>query len=107
MSNILIINGAKQFEHSNGELNDTLTQFSESHLTTLGHTVQVTRTDSEYDIQAEIKKYLWADLVIYQMPGWWKSGVISMVLNMYLPNQAIHSKMHMLSDLIVKYVMNV
>ncbi len=30
MSNILIINGAKQFEHSNGELNDTLTQFSES-----------------------------------------------------------------------------
>ena len=71
MSNILIINGAKQFEHSNGELNDTLTQFSESHLTTLGHTVQVTRTDSEYDIQAEIKKYLWADVVIYQMPGWW------------------------------------
>ena len=54
MSNILIINGAKQFEHSNGELNDTLTQFSESHLTMLGHTVQVTRTDSEYDIQAEI-----------------------------------------------------
>ena len=71
MSNILIINGAKQFEHSNGELNDTLTQFSESHLTTLGHTVQVTRTDSEYDIQAEIEKYLWADVVIYQMPGWW------------------------------------
>ena len=71
MSNVLIINGAKQFEHSNGELNDTLTQFSESHLTTLGHTVQVTRTDSEYDIQAEIKKYLWADVVIYQMPGWW------------------------------------
>ena len=84
MSNILIINGAKQFEHSNGELNDTLTQFSESHLTTLGHTVQVTRTDSEYDIQAEIKKYLWADVVIYQMPGWWKSGVISLVLSMYL-----------------------
>ena len=71
MSNILIINGAKQFEHSNGELNDTLTQFSESYLTTLGHTVQVTRTDSDYDIQAEIEKYLWADVVIYQMPGWW------------------------------------
>ena len=71
MSNILIINDAKQFEHSNGELNDTLTQFSESHLTTLGHTVQVTRTDSDYDIQAEIEKYLWADVVIYQMPGWW------------------------------------
>lgn len=71
MSNILIINGAKQFAHSNGELNDTLTDFSESHLKALGHTVQVTRTDSDYDIQAEIEKYLWADVVIYQMPGWW------------------------------------
>ncbi|AVZ84788.1 NAD(P)H-dependent oxidoreductase [Acinetobacter sp. WCHA45] len=71
MSNILIINGAKQFAHSNGELNDTLTDFSESHLKTLGHTIQVTRTDSDYDIQAEIEKYLWADVVIYQMPGWW------------------------------------
>ncbi|MGL5212904.1 MAG: NAD(P)H-dependent oxidoreductase, partial [Acinetobacter junii] len=29
------------------------------------------RTDSDYDIQAEIEKYLWADVVIYQMPGWW------------------------------------
>ncbi len=71
MSNILIINGAKQFAHSNGELNDTLTDFSESHLKSLGHTVQVTRTDCDYDIQAEIAKYLWADVVIYQMPGWW------------------------------------
>lgn len=71
MSNILIINGAKQFAHSNGELNDTLTDFSESYLKALGHTVQVTRTDSDYDIQAEIEKYLWADVVIYQMPGWW------------------------------------
>lgn len=71
MSNILIINGAKQFAHSNGELNDTLTDFSESYLKALGHTVQVTRTNSDYDIQAEIEKYLWADVVIYQMPGWW------------------------------------
>ncbi|KXO84305.1 NADPH quinone reductase MdaB [Acinetobacter venetianus] len=71
MSNILIINGAKQFAHSKGELNDTLTEFSASHLKTLGHQVQVTRTDSDYDIQAEIDKYLWADVVIYQMPGWW------------------------------------
>ena len=61
----------KQFAHSNGELNDTLTDFSESHLKALGYTVQVTRTYSDYDIQAEIEKYLWADVVIYQMPGWW------------------------------------
>lgn len=50
MSNILIINGAKKFEHSNGELNDTLTEMSQAHLSSLGHQVQVTRTDSDYDI---------------------------------------------------------
>lgn len=42
MSNILVINGAKQFAHSNGELNDTLTTLATNHLTELGHEVQVT-----------------------------------------------------------------
>ncbi|MCU4413795.1 NAD(P)H-dependent oxidoreductase [Acinetobacter sp. WU_MDCI_Axc73] len=71
MSHILIINGAKAFAHSNGQLNDTLTDFAQRHLIQLGHNVKVTRTDSNYDIQAEIDKYVWADVVIYQMPGWW------------------------------------
>ena len=71
MSNILIVNGAKQFAHSNGELNDTLTALGEDVLSDLGHRVKVTRTDANYDAQEEVEKYLWADVVIYQMPGWW------------------------------------
>lgn len=71
MSNILVINGAKQFAHSNGELNDTLTALATDHLTELGHDVQVTRADSDYNAEAEVEKFLWADVVIYQMPGWW------------------------------------
>lgn len=71
MSNILIVNGAKQFAHSNGELNDTLTVLGEDVLSDLGHCVKVTRTDANYDAQEEVEKYLWADVVIYQMPGWW------------------------------------
>lgn len=71
MSNILIINGAKKFAHSNGELNDTLTILAEKRLTDLGHVVAVTRTDQDYVVQDEVQKYLWADIVIYQMPGWW------------------------------------
>ena len=31
MSNILIINGAKKFAHSNGQLNDTLTEVAEGY----------------------------------------------------------------------------
>lgn len=71
MSNILIINGAKQFAHSKGELNDTLTALAKTVLCEMGHTVKVSRADSDYDIQEEIQKYVWADVVIYQMPGWW------------------------------------
>lgn len=71
MLNILIINGAKKFAHSNGDLNDTLTILAQQVLVELGHTVQISRADSNYDIQEEIQKYIWADVVIYQMPGWW------------------------------------
>lgn len=71
MSNILIVNGAKSFGHSKGELNDTLTQVAVERLTALGHEVKVTRADAEYDIQHEIEKFLWCDSVIWQMPGWW------------------------------------
>ncbi|GHU15228.1 NADPH quinone reductase MdaB [Betaproteobacteria bacterium] len=71
MSKILIINGAKKFAHSGGQLNDTLTEVAESFLREAGHEVQVTRADSGYDIQAEVQKFIWVDAVIYQMPGWW------------------------------------
>lgn len=71
MSHILIINGAKAFAHSKGDLNNTLTAHAEQILTELGHVVKITRTDDAYDIQQEVQKYLWADVVIYQMPGWW------------------------------------
>lgn len=71
MKNILLINGAKTFAHSNGQLNDTLTELAQEVLSGLGHQVQVTRADSEYDAKAEVEKFLWADTVIYQMPGWW------------------------------------
>ena len=71
MKNILLINGAKTFAHSNGQLKDTLTELAQEVLLDLGHQVQVTRADSEYDAKAEVEKFLWADTVIYQMPGWW------------------------------------
>ena len=71
MKNILLINGAKTFAHSNGQLNDTLNELAQEVLLDLGHQVQVTRADSEYDAKAEVEKFLWADTVIYQMPGWW------------------------------------
>lgn len=70
MKNILILNGGKVFGHSNGELNHSLSsiaaEFLQQH-----HAVKTTEIDSGYEIEQEIDKWLWADLVIYQMPAWW------------------------------------
>ncbi|OON41955.1 NADPH quinone reductase MdaB [Izhakiella australiensis] len=71
MSNILIIDAGKSFHHSKGELNHTLTAVAADKLCECGHHVVVTTVDEGYDIQQEIEKYLAADTIIYQMPGWW------------------------------------
>ncbi|PHM60098.1 NAD(P)H-dependent oxidoreductase [Xenorhabdus ishibashii] len=71
MCHILVINSAKNFDESKGELNNALTDVIKDHLTEIGHEIQVTHVDKGYDIAAEINKFLWADRVIYQMPGWW------------------------------------
>ncbi len=65
MSNILIINGAKKFAHSNGQLNDTLTEVADGTLRDLGHDVRIVRADSDYDVKAEVQNFLWAT---------WRSG---------------------------------
>jgi len=71
MSNILIINAGKTFAHSKGALNISLTEVGDTFLRDAGHSVRVTNIEQGYDIEAEIQSYLWADAIIYQMPGWW------------------------------------
>ena len=31
----------------------------------------MTHIDEGYDVAEEVQKFLWADVIIYQMPGWW------------------------------------
>ena len=59
MSNILIVNGAKKFGHSNGQLNDTLTEVAETFLRDLGHDVKVVRADGDYDVKAVVILLVW------------------------------------------------
>ncbi len=74
MSNILIINAAKQFGASEGKLNTYLSELAGETLLNAGHNVKITHVDQGYEIATEVEKYLWADLIIYQMPVWWMSG---------------------------------
>jgi modulator of drug activity B len=71
MSTILILNAAKEFAHSKGALNNTMTDVAAGFLRDSGHEVRVVHIDQGYDVATEVENYLWADTVIYQMPGWW------------------------------------
>lgn len=71
MKNILLVNGGKKFAGSGGRLNQTLHDEAKQILTEIGKTVSETIIDSGYKVEDEVKKYLDADAVIYQMPGWW------------------------------------
>lgn len=71
MHNILLINAGKAFAHSKGQLNDTMSDVAASFLREKGYEVRVIKIDEGYDIPQEVQNYLWADTIIYQMPGWW------------------------------------
>ncbi|MBC3412463.1 NAD(P)H-dependent oxidoreductase [Pseudomonas sp. SWRI51] len=71
MKNILLLNGGKRFAHSDGLLNQTLHDAALAYLDSAGYDVQQTFIDGGYDVKAEVQKFLWADVIIYQMPGWW------------------------------------
>ncbi|QJQ95132.1 MULTISPECIES: NAD(P)H-dependent oxidoreductase [Halomonadaceae] len=68
---ILLINGGKAFAHSGGELNNTLHGVALETLSELGHEVRETVIERGYDAEAEVQRYIWAEAIIYQMPGWW------------------------------------
>ncbi|WP_373387785.1 NAD(P)H-dependent oxidoreductase [Pseudomonas alcaligenes] len=71
MKKILLLNGGKQFAHSDGRYNATLHDAAVAYLDRAGCDIKTTFIDGGYDIEEEVQKILWADVVIYQMPGWW------------------------------------
>lgn len=74
MSNILIINAAKEFGSSGGKLNTYLSEIAGEVLINAGHNVKTTNVNEGVDLRDEVAKYVWADTVIYQMPVWWMGG---------------------------------
>jgi modulator of drug activity B len=71
LKNILLLNGGKQFAHSAGRYNQTLHDAALSYLDRAGFDVRQTFIDGGYDVAEEVQKFLWADVIIWQMPGWW------------------------------------
>lgn len=69
---IFVINGGQVFGHSGGKFNKTIfdstIDFFENQD---GFEVQSADINGVYDAAEEVKKYVWADVVIYHTPIWW------------------------------------
>lgn len=72
MKKIFIINAGQKFAHSGGKFNETVTHWTLEHLQEQQQfDIKTTHLDQPYNLQEEVEKYVWADLIIYHTPIWW------------------------------------
>lgn len=71
MANILIINGHHYYPFSAGKLTQSLVDLAEETLKDKGHNIQVVHTEKEYNVEAELEKHQWADVILLQTPMNW------------------------------------
>ena len=71
MANILIINGHHYYPFAEGRLNTTLMDTADEVLKAKGHNTKIVRTDDEWDVEEELEKHKWADVVLLQSPVNW------------------------------------
>lgn len=68
---VLLIDGGQKYAHSGGRLNHSMHQVAREILTELGHELRETVIENGYDAKDEVEKYVWSEVIVYQMPGWW------------------------------------
>ena len=72
MKKILIINAHQKYEGvAEGKLNQTFTDVAKEIFESQGCEVKLTSVEKGYDIEEEISKHEWADLVFTQTPVYW------------------------------------
>ena len=72
MKHVLIINAGQKFAHSGGRYNQTVTKSTLEFFAGLEDVeVTLTNIDEGYDKDEEVKKFVWADYIIYHTPMWW------------------------------------
>ena len=71
MKNVFIINAHEVYPFSEGKLNRSLVERAKTNLQSKGYNVQLTTMKDDYDVNKEIEKHLWADVLILQTPCNW------------------------------------
>ena len=71
MKKIFHINAHEEYEFSPGKLNASLSEKAKEHLSSRGYEVRTTTMKDDYNINEEIAKHQWADVVFLQSPVNW------------------------------------
>lgn len=72
MKNVLIINTHQLYEGiSTGKLNSSIVEVIKETMLNMGYEVKLTEVEKGYNINEEVDKHLWADLIITQSPVYW------------------------------------
>ncbi len=71
MKNVFIINGHQKYPFSEGRLNTSLVDKAKVYFSSNGCEIKVTTMEDDYDVNEEIEKFKWADIVFFQTPLNW------------------------------------
>jgi len=72
LKKVLLINAHQFYEgFSEGKLNKTMVDVMKEEIETKGYEVKLTYIEKGYDINEEVEKHLWTDIIITQSPVYW------------------------------------
>jgi modulator of drug activity B len=71
MPNIFIINAHESWPFSEGKLNRSMVEKAVANLQRKGYHIQTTTMQDDYNVEQEIEKHRWADVLILQTPCNW------------------------------------
>ncbi|GAA5187618.1 NAD(P)H-dependent oxidoreductase [Ferrimonas gelatinilytica] len=69
--NLLIINTHQPYPFSEGKLSAALVELAQQQAQEKGYQVRHTEMTTNYDVEEEIEKHLWADRILLQIPVNW------------------------------------
>ena len=71
MKKVLIINGHQYYPFAEGKANKTFAKKATEILKNADLEIKTTETEKEYNVEEEMEKFLWADIVLIQSPLNW------------------------------------
>ena len=71
MKKIFHINAHQPYPFSEGKLNQSLTDLAISVIKEKGYEVKTTKSADEYNVEEELEKHKWADVILLQIPVNW------------------------------------